>query len=94
MFRVLGNAMFKRSFATIVVKSPAYMGDGVTTAEMREIMKNVGMSVKMDEVVCEIEGGKATVELFAPQNGVVSTFHVKLMESFTPGDPIFSMTTD
>lgn len=94
MFRALGNAMFKRSFATVVVKSPTYMGEGVTEAEMTKIIKNVGMCVKMDEIVCEIEGGKTTVQLFAPTNGVVSTYHVKLMESFTPGDAIFSMEID
>ena len=45
-------------------------------------LKNVGDSVKKGDVIAEIEADKATVEIEAPESGVISEFSVQ------PGDAI------
>ena len=53
------------------LKVPA-LGESVSEATVLKWLKNVGDTVKMDEPLVELETDKVTVEVNAPQDGVLS----------------------
>ena len=54
----------------IEIKIPQ-VGESITEVTVGQWLKNSGDGVKMDEVVCEIESEKATIEVTAPETGVL-----------------------
>lgn len=56
---------------TIDVVVPA-VGESITEVTIASWSKKDGDTVKMDEVICELESDKATFELPSPENGVIT----------------------
>lgn len=56
---------------TIDVVVPA-VGESITEVTIASWSKKDGETVKMDEVICELESDKATFELPSPENGVIT----------------------
>ena len=48
------------------------LGESITEATILRWLKTAGEAVERDEVVVEIETDKATMELVAPESGVLS----------------------
>ena len=59
------------------------MGESVTEATIAKWFKKVGDTVAADEVLAELETDKVTVEVPAPQAGVIASLSVA--EGGTPG---------
>jgi 2-oxoglutarate dehydrogenase E2 component (dihydrolipoamide succinyltransferase) len=53
------------------IKVPA-LGESVTEATVARWLKKQGEGVKADEALCELETDKVTLEVFAPQAGVLN----------------------
>ena len=64
------------------------VGESITEVMIGVWKKNVGDSVSADESVVEIESDKATVELPAPSNGVVSAILKQAGEQAVVGEVI------
>ena len=56
---------------TIDITIPA-LGESITEATILRWLKTAGEAVELDEVIVEIETDKATMELVAPESGVLS----------------------
>ncbi len=56
---------------TIDITIPA-LGESITEATILRWLKTVGEAVERDEIIVEIETDKATMELVAPESGVLS----------------------
>ena len=64
------------------------VGESITEVMIGVWKKNVGDPVSTDESVVEIESDKATVELPAPSNGVVSAILKQAGEQAVVGEVI------
>src|SRR5215467_874632 len=56
---------------TVDIVVPA-LGESITEATILRWVKSAGDAVERDEIVVEIETDKATMELVAPESGVLS----------------------
>ena len=52
------------------------LGESVTEATVAKWLKNAGESVSKDEVLVELETDKATLEVYAQSNGVLSEIYI------------------
>lgn len=75
---------------TIEIKVPA-LGESVSEASIAKLHKKVGDSVKADELIVELETDKVTLEVNAPNNGVLTELKVKEGDSVKVGDLIALM---
>ena len=64
------------------------VGESITEVMIGVWKKNVGDAVSADEVIVEIESDKATVELPAPANGVITKIVKQAGEQAVVGDVI------
>ena len=55
------------------------LGESVTEATVAKWLKNKGDSVSKDEVLVELETDKATLEVYAQSNGVLSEIYIGLI---------------
>ena len=60
---------------TIEIKVPT-LGESVTEASIAKLYKNVGDSIKADELLVELETDKVTLEVNAPADGVIKELKV------------------
>ncbi|RKS87182.1 pyruvate dehydrogenase E2 component (dihydrolipoamide acetyltransferase) [Orbus hercynius] len=67
---------------SIEIKLPDIGGDEV---EVTEILVNVGDKVEVDQSIMTVEGDKASMEIPAPQAGVVKSITVKVGDKVTTG---------
>ena len=75
---------------TIEIKVPP-LGESVSEAAIAKLHKKIGDAVKADELICELETDKVTLEVNAPANGVISGLSVKEGDNVKVGDLIASM---
>jgi 2-oxoglutarate dehydrogenase E2 component (dihydrolipoamide succinyltransferase) len=75
---------------TIEIKVPA-LGESVSEANIAKLHKKAGDAVKADELICELETDKVTLEVNAPSNGVISELKVSEGASVKVGDLIALM---
>ncbi len=75
---------------TIEIKVPP-LGESVSEAAIAKLYKKIGDAVKADELICELETDKVTLEVNAPANGVISGLSVKEGDNVKVGDVIASM---
>ena len=61
------------------------MGESVTEATIAKWFKKVGDTVAADEVLAELETDKVTVEVPAPQAGVIASLSVAEGGTVAPG---------
>ncbi|HKO52388.1 MAG TPA: 2-oxoglutarate dehydrogenase complex dihydrolipoyllysine-residue succinyltransferase [Polyangiaceae bacterium] len=71
----------------IELKVPT-VGESITEVQMGEWLKGEGDSVVRDEVIAKIETDKVTVDLTAPNDGVLSQIKVKQGQTASVGDVI------
>src|SRR6186713_1563904 len=71
----------------IELKVPT-VGESITEVQMGEWLKGEGDSVSRDEVIAKIETDKVTVDLTAPNDGVLSQIKVKQGQTANVGDVI------
>lgn len=67
------------------------LGESITTAVVARWLKQVGQEVSKDEPILELETDKVTVEVPAPQSGVLSHVDVKEGDEISVGDVICSI---
>jgi 2-oxoglutarate dehydrogenase E2 component (dihydrolipoamide succinyltransferase) len=75
---------------TIEIKVPP-LGESVSEAAIAKLHKKVGDAVKADELICELETDKVTLEVNAPSNGVIAGLSVKEGDNVKVGDLIATM---
>jgi 2-oxoglutarate dehydrogenase E2 component (dihydrolipoamide succinyltransferase) len=75
---------------TIEIKVPP-LGESVSEASIAKLHKKAGDAVKADELICELETDKVTLEVNAPANGVISDLKVKEGDNVKVGDLIATM---
>ena len=71
----------------IELKVPT-VGESITEVQMGEWLKGEGDSVARDEVIAKIETDKVTVDLTAPNDGVLSKILVKKGQTANVGDVV------
>ena len=70
------------------------LGESITEATVLRWLKAAGEAVERDEVVVEIETDKATMELVAPETGVLSEILKGEGEKVEIGETIGRVTPD
>ena len=76
---------------TVDIVIPA-LGESITEATILRWLKRAGEAVERDEIVVEIETDKATMELAAPETGVLSEILTGEGEKVQIGDVIARVT--
>ncbi|OAQ15084.1 dihydrolipoamide acetyltransferase [Bibersteinia trehalosi Y31] len=71
-----------------VIQIPDIGGDEVTVTE---VMVNVGDTISADQSVINVEGDKASMEVPAPEAGVVKAVLVKVGDKVTTGTPMLEL---
>src|SRR3954465_2572093 len=71
----------------IELKVPT-VGESITEVQMGEWLKAEGDAVARDEVIAKIETDKVTVDLTAPNDGVLSRILVKKGQTANVGDVV------
>jgi len=69
------------------------VGEGLTEAELVTWMVKVGDTIKINDIICEIETAKSLVELPSPYAGTVSKLMVAEGETVSVGTPIIAVTS-
>jgi len=69
------------------------VGEGLTEAELVTWLVEVGDTIKVNTVVCEIETAKSLVELPSPYAGTVSRLMVSAGETVAVGTPIIAVAS-
>lgn len=75
---------------TIEIKVPA-LGESVSEATIAKLYKQTGDAVATDELICELETDKVTLEVNAPNNGVLTELKVNEGDDVKIGDLIAIM---
>ncbi|HEV7813277.1 MAG TPA: dihydrolipoamide acetyltransferase family protein [Leifsonia sp.] len=70
------------------------LGEGLTESELVNWLVAVGDSVRLNQIIAEVETAKALVELPAPWAGVVSRLYVEPGVTVSVGDPIVAFEVD
>ena len=69
------------------------VGEGLTEAEMVTWMVKVGDTIKVNDIICEIETAKSLVELPSPYAGTVTRLMVSEGETVAVGTPIIAVSS-
>lgn len=72
---------------TTEIKVPP-LGESVSEAAIAKLYKQAGDAVAADELICELETDKVTLEVNSPANGVISDVKVKEGDNVSVGDLI------
>lgn len=82
-----------RLFASKVVQCPT-MGDSITEGTVQEYSAQEGEFVNRDDIVAVVETDKVMVDIRAPEDGVITKFHVPEGEVVEVGADFFEMDPD
>ncbi len=69
----------------IEIKAPEILGGESVTEGIIKIKRNIGETVKVDDLIFEIETDKAALELTAEASGEITEFFVKEDDIISPG---------
>src|ERR1700709_347193 len=69
------------------------VGEGLTEAEMVTWLVKEGDTIKVNDIICEIETAKSLVELPSPYAGIVSKLMVAQGERVPVGPPIIAVSS-
>jgi 2-oxoglutarate dehydrogenase E2 component (dihydrolipoamide succinyltransferase) len=89
----MNQSMLMRAFASQVIKVPT-MGDSISEGVIEEFVKNPGDFVEADEVIARIETDKVTVDITAPNAGVIQKFFAAVGDTVNVGSDFYSLDTD
>lgn len=92
MFTYLNSNAF-RMFGTKVVAVPA-MGDSISSGVVEEFVKGPGEFVEADEIIARIETDKVTVDITAPESGVILEYMADEGDSVDVGADFYKLDTD
>lgn len=67
------------------------IGEGIETADVSDVLVNVGDSIAIDDPILVLESEKATMEIPSPFNGKVKSVQVKTGEQISPGQVLISI---
>eukprot|EP00898_Chlorokybus_atmophyticus_P006101 jgi/Chlat1/6492/Chrsp45S05982 len=84
---------FTRGFAAsgeVTIETPA-MGESITEGSIADILKKEGESVQADEVIAQIETDKVTIDVRAPEAGVIVSWAVKPNDNVTVGQKLATL---
>lgn len=70
------------------------MGDSISEGVIEEFVKNPGDFVEADEVIARIETDKVTVDITAPNAGVIQKFFAAVGDTVNVGSDFYSLDTD
>jgi pyruvate dehydrogenase E2 component (dihydrolipoamide acetyltransferase) len=70
------------------------VGEGLTEAELVTWKVKVGDTIKVNDIICEIETAKSLVELPSPYAGAVARLMVSEGETVAVGTPIIAISSD
>ncbi|RHY83241.1 hypothetical protein DYB37_002115 [Aphanomyces astaci] len=76
----------------LVVKVPS-MGDSISEGTVVSITKDIGDYVHIDEPVVVLETDKVSVDVNAPQGGVIKSFLAQLEDTVVVGAPLYTLDT-
>ncbi|MBX3441309.1 MAG: 2-oxo acid dehydrogenase subunit E2 [Planctomyces sp.] len=76
---------------SIEFKLPS-IGEGVSSADIAEILVAPGDAIEADQVVMELETEKAVVELRCPHAGTIESLLVKAGDSIDVGQPLMTIS--
>jgi len=82
-----------RFFAAQTVQCPS-MGDSITEGTVQEYSAAEGQFVNRDDVVAVVETDKVMVDIRAPQDGVITKFHVAEGDTIEVGSDFFSLDSE
>lgn len=82
-----------RYFASKVIQCPT-MGDSITEGTVQEYNAAEGQFVNRDDVVAVVETDKVMVDIRAPEDGVITKFHVAEGDVIEVGSDFFEMDPD
>jgi pyruvate dehydrogenase E2 component (dihydrolipoamide acetyltransferase) len=70
------------------------LGEGLTEGEILQWSVAVGDTVKLNQIIVEVETAKAAVEVPSPYAGVVTAIHHEAGTTVDVGSPIITFDTD
>ncbi|HXH84716.1 MAG TPA: biotin/lipoyl-containing protein, partial [Candidatus Tectomicrobia bacterium] len=70
------------------------LGEGLTEAEIRQVLVREGDEVREDAPLLEVETDKATVEIPSPVSGRVQTIHVRPGQTVHVGAVLITFADD
>lgn len=82
-----------RSFGVEVIKVPG-LGDSISEGNVEEILKHPGEFVNADEAICIIETDKVSVEILAPQAGVIKEYFAEEGDTVSVNADFYTLDTD
>jgi len=82
-----------RNFASEIVKVPT-MGDSISEGVIEEYIKHPGDFVEADEIIARIETDKVTVDIAAPQAGVIQEYFAAEGDTVDVGADFYTLDTD
>jgi 2-oxoglutarate dehydrogenase E2 component (dihydrolipoamide succinyltransferase) len=88
----MGLKSFK-FFGTKTVKVPG-MGDSISEGVIEEFVKQPGEFVEADEIVARIETDKVTVDIPAPEAGVIKEYFAAEGDTIDVGADFYVLDTD
>jgi pyruvate/2-oxoglutarate dehydrogenase complex dihydrolipoamide acyltransferase (E2) component len=65
--------------------------EGVESADIAEVYIHEGDVIEKDQAICQVETGKATLDVPAPQGGKVVKIHIKPGQSIPVGATLISL---
>jgi pyruvate/2-oxoglutarate dehydrogenase complex dihydrolipoamide acyltransferase (E2) component len=65
--------------------------EGVESADIAEVYIHEGDVIEKDQAICQVETGKATLDVPAPQGGKVVKIHIKAGQSIPVGATLISL---
>lgn len=77
--------------ATITIESPAF-AESIKEGDV-QFVKQVGDSVEADECIAKVETDKTTMDIFAPEAGVIESFLVEDGSTIAANQAILTLTT-
>ena len=70
------------------------MGDSISEGVIEELIKGPGDFVAADEIIARIETDKVTVDIAAPQAGVIKEYFAEEGDTVDVGANFYSIDTD
>lgn len=87
-------ALGARSYATVEPFKLADIGEGIAEVELIQWFVGVGDKVEEFDKICEVQSDKATVEIKAPKEGVISKLYHEVGGMAKVGAPLVDFTVE
>ena len=68
------------------------LGEGIISVEISDVTIKIGDNISIDDILIVVETDKASMEIPATEAGEISTVHVSLGDTLSPGEPIVTIS--